>query len=49
LPAERVVFIDDNRANIEAAAKLGLHAIHFTDANSLRKELVGLGLLREPA
>ncbi len=49
LPAERVVFIDDNRANIEAAAKLGLHAIHFTDANCLRKELVGLGLLKERA
>jgi 2-haloacid dehalogenase len=44
-----VVFIDDNRANVEAAAKLGLHAIHFIDANSLRRELVGLGLLKERA
>jgi 2-haloacid dehalogenase len=45
LAAERLVFIDDNRANVDAAVALGIHAIHFTDAVTLRQELVGLGLL----
>jgi 2-haloacid dehalogenase len=45
LPAERVVFIDDNAANIRTARRLGLHGIHFTDAHTLRGELASLGLL----
>jgi 2-haloacid dehalogenase len=45
LPAERVVFIDDNLANIDTARRLGLHAIPFTHADALRRELVVLGLL----
>jgi len=39
------VFVDDAPANVEAAAALGMRAIRFTDAEQLRRELVGLGLL----
>jgi len=38
------VFIDDNAANVAAAAKLGVVAIDFTTAAQLTKELRGLGL-----
>ncbi|MCR5762801.1 MAG: HAD family phosphatase [Treponema sp.] len=37
--AEDAVFIDDKIENCEAAASLGIHAIHFTDAQSLSKAL----------
>ncbi len=40
------VFVDDSLPNAEAAAKLGLHAVHFTDAAALRAELERLGLLQ---
>jgi len=43
-PAQ-TIFIDDLRPNVEAAAALGMHAIHFTDPAALRHELVRLGLL----
>jgi len=43
LNAHGAVFVDDNLANIDAAAKLGIHAIHFTNAQDLRTELRGLG------
>lgn len=39
------VFIDDVPANAEAATQAGIQGILFTDAESLRAELVGLGLL----
>jgi len=42
-PAESV-YIDDNKANAEAAAELGFHAIHFQSAEHLRLELRSLGL-----
>jgi 2-haloacid dehalogenase len=42
-PAESV-YIDDNKANAEAAAELGFHAIHFHSAEQLREELRDLGL-----
>jgi len=42
-PAESV-YIDDNKANAEAAAELGFHAIHFHSADQLRQELRDLGL-----
>lgn len=38
------VFVDDNQANVAAAAKLGVVAIEFTTAAQLRKELRDLGL-----
>jgi 2-haloacid dehalogenase len=39
------VFVDDNQANVDAAAALGIHAVLFTGAEDLRAELVDLGLL----
>ena len=39
------VFIDDNRANIDAAAVFGIHAIHFQSPAQLRADLVSAGLL----
>jgi 2-haloacid dehalogenase len=38
------VYIDDNKANTDAAAELGFQSIHFRSAEQLRKELRGLGL-----
>jgi 2-haloacid dehalogenase len=43
-PAE-AVFIDDSPPNVEAAAALGMTAIHFRGAAPLRVELTRLGLL----
>ena len=39
-----LVFIDDNMKNAEAAAALGIHAIHFESPARLREELGALGL-----
>jgi 2-haloacid dehalogenase len=39
------VFIDDNPANAESAATLGIHGIHFQSPALLRRELEALGLL----
>lgn len=44
LRPERTVFIDDSAGNVEAAARLGMHAIHFRDATQLRGELARLGV-----
>ncbi|MGB0101681.1 MAG: HAD family phosphatase [Nocardioides sp.] len=44
LPLDRLVFIDDRQANVEAAAALGMDAIVFTDAAGLRSELRSRGL-----
>ena len=41
----RAVFIDDIAVNAAAAKPFGIHGIHFTSADALRVELVGLGLL----
>ncbi len=43
--AADAVFIDDSPANAAAASALGVHAIHFTNAQALRAELTVLGLL----
>ncbi len=45
LRAEEALFVDDNAANIDAAAAMGIHAVLFTDAARLRAELVRVGLL----
>jgi len=45
LDPSRTLFIDDNPRNVEAAAREGLRAIRFTDADRLRRDLAGLGLL----
>lgn len=39
------VFIDDVKANAEAAACVGIRGIHFIGAEALRVELAALGLL----
>jgi len=44
LRADRTVFIDDTACNVEAAARLGMHAIHFHDAAQLHGELARLGV-----
>ena len=41
----RAVYVDDHRSNVEVAAQLGMHPIHFTDPTSLRSELAWVGLL----
>ncbi|WP_436327071.1 HAD family hydrolase [Brevibacterium sp. FAM 27836] len=45
LDPSRTVFVDDLPSNIEAARKLGFIGLVFTDAQSLRRDLAGLGLL----
>ena len=37
--------MDDRADNVEAAARLGLTALLFTDPATLRTDLAGLGLL----
>ncbi len=44
LPLDRLVFVDDKQANVDAAAALGMPAILFTDAAALRTELRRHGL-----
>lgn len=44
LEPARTVFIDDTIVNVEAAARAGLVALHFTDAATLRDELRSHGL-----
>jgi len=39
------VFIDDNAHNVQGARDFGMHAIHFTGADTMRRELAGMGLL----
>ncbi|WP_448101765.1 HAD family hydrolase [Luteibacter jiangsuensis] len=41
----RAVFIDDNKANVDAAEAFGIHGIHFHTPAQLRAELVALGFL----
>lgn len=45
----RIIYVDDLPRNVEAAGKLGMHAIRFTDPASLRYELVQIGLLQSRA
>jgi putative hydrolase of the HAD superfamily len=44
-PAKRVLFIDDRVENVAAAAEVGIHALLFTGAEKLRRELEELGVL----
>jgi 2-haloacid dehalogenase len=43
-PLDRLVFVDDLPANVDAAQELGMDAILFTDAAALRSELRSRGL-----
>lgn len=45
LDAADLLFIDDNRENVEAAIGLGMAAHHFSDADALRLDLERVGLL----
>jgi 2-haloacid dehalogenase len=45
LQPSRTLFIDDSAVNVEAAAKIGLHAVLFESASKLRVHLEALGLL----
>jgi 2-haloacid dehalogenase len=40
----KAIFIDDNFKNVEGAKKVGLPAIHFQTADSLRDELIKSGI-----
>ncbi len=42
--AGETVFIDDNPPNVAGARALGINALHFRDAETLRAELAELGL-----
>jgi putative hydrolase of the HAD superfamily len=39
--ADEVLFIDDRPANVEGARAAGLHALLFTSAKTMRRELLG--------
>jgi len=39
IPKSRLLFVDDNLRNVEAARGLSLSAIHFHDASQLRRDL----------
>jgi 2-haloacid dehalogenase len=45
ISADRTLFIDDSRENIDTARQLGLHVVHFQDSGHLRGELVRMGVL----
>jgi 2-haloacid dehalogenase len=45
LRPEQIVYIDDLQHNVEAARRIGMHGIRFSDPASLRQELVQFGLL----
>jgi 2-haloacid dehalogenase len=44
-PPERMLFVDDNAANIASAARCGWQVHHFADAAGLERELVERGLV----
>ena len=45
LRAEDTLFIDDVEQNVEGARAVGMHAVRFIDAATLRNDLTGYGLL----
>lgn len=42
---DEALFIDDNIHNVQGAQQVGIAAIHFTRADILERELIGLGVL----
>lgn len=47
LEAEKCLFIDDNKDNVDAAKNLGMVAIHFKNPNQLNEELLQLRILKQ--
>jgi putative hydrolase of the HAD superfamily len=45
LPAEACVFIDDRVGNVEGAKRVGMHAVHFRDADQCAADLAQLGVV----
>ena len=45
LRAEDTLFIDDVEHNVDGARAVGMHAVRFTDADTLREDLTSYGLL----
>lgn len=45
LQAHQIIFIDDKLANIESAQSVGMHGIHFKNAQDLRKQLISHHIL----
>ena len=43
-PATECVFIDDRAMNLESPRRLGMHTIHFRNAEQLRSELKSFGI-----
>ena len=43
LEPARTIFIDDSLKNVEGARTAGMHAHHFRDADTLRRDLASLG------
>jgi 2-haloacid dehalogenase len=46
--AWRAVFVDDSPRNVEGARQVGMHALQFTGAAKLRRDLNALGLPVQP-
>lgn len=46
LQPSECLFIDDKQANVDAAKACGIHALQFTGADQLRKDLAQLGVLK---
>ena len=44
LPVDRLLFVDDRQANVDAAAALGMDGVVFIDAPTLRADLRARGL-----
>lgn len=44
MPAEECCFIDDRAANLEPAAKMGMHTIEMRQLDQLRRDLAKLGV-----
>lgn len=42
--ASQAIFIDDNLDNINAAQRLGIHSIHFSNPQQLQQNLIKLGV-----
>jgi 2-haloacid dehalogenase len=45
LKANNSLFIDDNKKNVQAAANIGFHTIHFTSAENLKEKLISMKLV----